>query len=223
LPSTATLEDADLAIFMEDYAAYLPDPDEPYNWAGYAAPSDKINAMGNLQYIDLPISHPKYMGKYDEHPPIDLPSWYCTMSEPLPPNAAQVLEYSYAQPGANVIGELGIRAGLDINDELYTNVIRLHTFPDARSWVNIAPTFMDAEAAEGIAGRVEWAAVDPSRIFTEYYLVERPFFNVKYYFIVAVYDEVWGRTEPTATCARKARTTTVSSRAVSRRANSTTK
>ena len=188
LPNTATQENADLVVVMEGYAAYLPDQDEPYNWAGYTAPSDKINAMGNLQYIDLPISHPKYMGKYDEHPPIDLPLWYCTMSEPLAPNAARVLEYSYAQPGANVVGELGIRAGLDLN-ELYTNVIRLHTFPDARSWVNIAPTLVDTEAAEGRMGRVEYVAVDPSRIFTEYYLVERPFFNVKYYFIVAVYDD----------------------------------
>lgn len=192
LPSTATLEDADLLIVMEDYAAYLPDSNEPYNRAGYAAPSAKINAMGNLQYIDLPISHPKYMGKYDEHPPIDLPSWYCAMSEPLAPNAAKVLKYSYAQPGANVIGKLGIRAGLDLN-ELYTNVIRLHTFSDARSWVNIAPTYMDAEAAEGMAGRVEYVAVDPSRTFTEYYLVERPFFNVKHYFIVAVYDDGLGK------------------------------
>ena len=69
---------------------------------------------------------------------------------------------------------------LDWTSRSCTNVIRLHTFPDARSWVNIAPTFIDTEAAEEMKGRIEFIAVDSSsRIFTEYYLVERPFFNVR--------------------------------------------
>ena len=51
----------------------------------------------------------------------------------------------------------------------------------------------DTEAAEGMKSRIEYVVVDYSRIFTEYYLVERPFFNVKYYFIVAVYDDGLGK------------------------------
>lgn len=141
---------------------------------------------------DLPVSHPKYQGKYEDHVPIDLPLWYCTMSKPMYPDAQDVLNFAYAQPGANVIGTLGKRAGLDIS-ELYTKVLRLHTFPDARSWVHIAPTYQATEAAQGIPGRVEFVAVDTDRTFTEYYLVERPFFNVPYIFVIAVFDDGLGR------------------------------
>ena len=30
-----------------------------------------------LNWIDLPIFHPKFDGKYEDHDPIDLPLWYC--------------------------------------------------------------------------------------------------------------------------------------------------
>ena len=192
LATSATQADASLDTLTSSYSSYLPDPNEPYNWAGYAAPNQRINAEGTLQYIDLPISHAKYGGKYDDHVPIDLRLWYCTMSEPLAPTAATVLEYVYAQPGANVVGELGIRAGLDLT-ELYTNVVRLHTFPDARAWINIGQKFTIEKARKGETGSINYVAVDPTRTFSEYYpLVERPFFNVKYYFVVAVFDDVLG-------------------------------
>jgi hypothetical protein len=176
---------------MESYSSYLPDPDEPYNWAGYASPTQRVNSAGTLQYIDLPITHPKYGGKYDDHVPIDLRLWYCTMSDPLAPTAAELLKYTYAQPGANIVGELGKRAGLDIS-ELYTNVVRLHTFPDARAWFNMGERFTTEKAVNGEVGSIKYVAVDPSRTYSEYYLVERPFFNVLYYFVVAVFDDAMG-------------------------------
>jgi hypothetical protein len=141
--------------------------------------------------MDLPISHAKYQGKYKDHVPIDLRLWYCTMSEPLFPNAASIMEYIYAQPGANVIGALGKRAGLDLR-ELYKNVVRIHTFPDARAWVNIGPKFTDTMARNKETGTVHYVAVDHTRTFSEYYLVERPFKNVMHQFVVAVFDDALG-------------------------------
>ena len=35
-----------------------------------------VNASGNMGFIDVPISHPVFAGKYDNHVPIDLPAWF---------------------------------------------------------------------------------------------------------------------------------------------------
>ena len=90
-----------------------------------------------------------------------------------------------------MVGPLGKRAGLDIR-ELYTNVLRLRPLADNRAWVNIGPRLTEASVRQGAAGKVKCVSIDPARTFTEYYLVERPFFNVKFQFIVAVFDDALG-------------------------------
>jgi len=96
------------------------------------------------------------------------------------PYAQQAMSFAFHQPGANQIGPLGKRAGLDIKEN-YTKVLRLKQFPDARSWVNVGQAGKDAL-------HVKWDAVDTSKTNVEYYLVERPFFNKPYLFVTAVYD-----------------------------------
>ena len=163
-----------LAIIENDYASYLPEE----SWDGYKHPHQRLTEDGHLNFIDLPIHHPKYKGKYDDHVAIDLPHFYCTMSANQYPYARKAVDYSFNQPGANNIGPLGKRAGLDVN-ELYTKVLRVDLFPDARAWVNVGGE--DEHS-------VNWQAVDVSKTNAEFYLIERPFFNEPYLFITAVFD-----------------------------------
>jgi hypothetical protein len=167
---------ANLAKIESDYAAYLPEE----GWTGYKYPDEKLNKDGKLNFIDLPITHAKYKGEYAKHEPIELPNWYCTMSENDYPYAKQVMNFAFNQPGANQIGPLGKRAGLDVKEN-YTKVLRLKQLPDARSWVNVGQPGKDAT-------HVRWEAIDTTKTSTEYYLVERPFFNKPYLFVTAVYD-----------------------------------
>lgn len=173
----ADLEDpANLEIIRQSYSSYIPEA----GWAGYKYPDEQLSKAGELNYIDLPIGHAKYGNKYVAHQPIDLPNFYCTMSENDYPYAQQVMNFAFQQPGANKIGPLGKRAGLDIKEN-YTQVIRINHLPDARSWVNVGEPGKDAL-------HVKWEAVDTSKTEVEYYLVERPFFNKPYIFVAAVYD-----------------------------------
>ena len=110
------------------------------------------------------------------HIPIDLPIWYCTMSQANYPYAKKVLDFAFSQPSANKAGPLGKRAGLDIKEN-YTNILRLNLFRDARSWVNI-----------GTSNKVDWQAIDTKNTEAEFYFVERPFFNQKRVFMVAVFS-----------------------------------
>lgn len=162
----------------------------------YRADGDRINDNGTpnhapddyLNYVDLPISHAKYddkaNGGYDSHVPIDLPGWYCTMSGPEYPHARAALRFAFAQPGANKVGPLGLRAGLDIKEN-YLNVLRLELFPDAKAWVNTS----------GNNDVVDWEIIDEKRTPYELYLVERPFFNEEYIFYIIVFadDDPLGR------------------------------
>ncbi len=175
-PGSDIFAEGNLAVIADNYSNYLPDE----GFDGYKYPDQRVNSNGELNYVDLPVSHPKYKGKYARHEPIDLPNFYCTMSESDYPYARQALSFAFAQPGANKIGPLGRRAGLDVREN-YTNVIRLDHFPDARAWVNVGQ-----EGADGL--HVKWEAVDATRTRAEYYLVERPFFNKPYIFIMAVFD-----------------------------------
>lgn len=165
-----------LEIVARDYGSYLPDE----SWSGYKYPDERLSKAGRLNYIDLPITHPKYQGKYASHAPIDLANWYCTMSENDYPYAREVMNFAFSQPGANQVGPLGKRAGLDIKEN-YSHVIRLNHMPDARSWVNVGQQGKDEL-------HVKWEAVDTARTAAEYYLVERPFFNKPYLFVTAVFD-----------------------------------
>ncbi|ACL58169.1 hypothetical protein [Methylobacterium nodulans] len=180
LEKDANLEDPkNFDVIKKDYASYLPDE----SYAGYKYPDEQLSADGRLNFIDLPISHAKYEAKYADHEPIDLANYYCTMSEADYPYAFQAVNFAFSQPGANVVGPLGRRAGLDIKEN-YTRVLRLKQFPDARTWVNGVNV--------GQPGRdslhVDWKAVDYDRTDAEFYLVERPFFNKPYLFVVAVYE-----------------------------------
>jgi len=163
-------------IIAENYSSYLPDE----SWSGYKYPDQKLNEQGKLNFIDLPITHQKYKGKYIKHEPVDLPNWYCTMSANDYPYAKQAMNFAFAQKGSNQVGPLGKRAGLDINEN-YTNVLRLNQMEDARSWVNVIDN-------DGKKLNVKWEAIDESKTNAEYYLVERPFFNKPYLFVTAVYD-----------------------------------
>jgi len=165
-----------LAKIESDYGSFLPEE----SWSGYKYPDEKINKDGKLNFIDLPISHPKYKGKYAKHAPIELPNFYCTMSENDYPYAKQAMHFAFNQPGANKVGPLGKRAGLDVKEN-YTNVLRLNQLSDARSWINVGQKGQDNL-------HVKWEAIDASKTNVEYYLVERPFFNKPYLFVTAVYD-----------------------------------
>lgn len=175
LPDGANLfDEANLATIENDYASYIPEE----SWGGYKHPHQKLTEDGHLNFIDLPLHHPKYKGKYDDHVAIDLPHFYCTMSANQYPYARKAVDYSFSQPGANQIGPLGKRAGLDVN-ELYTKVLRVNLFPDARAWINVGGEDENS---------VDWQAVDVSKTNAEFYLIERPFFNEPYLFITAVFD-----------------------------------
>jgi len=139
-----------------------------------------VNANGHLTFIDVPIFHDFFKDdKYKDHVPIDLAGFYCTHSGPDYPLAKVLMDFAFAQPGAghSKVGPLGKRAGLDI-EENYTKVMRVHSFPDARGWINIRGN------DDGL-----WRAIDTDRTLHEIYAVERPFFNKPYIFIVAVYDD----------------------------------
>ncbi len=168
-----------LAVLKSDYSSYI--VGDGMNWGGWKSPQTPVNADDRMNFVDLSITNAKYGTKYANHVPIDLPSWYCTMSEPTYPSAATAMKFAFGQKGANQIGPLGKRAGLDVK-ELYTNVLQLDTFPDARSWVNV-----------GTSAKIDWKAVDEQKTQTEYYFVERPFFNVKYLFVMAIYDNADNR------------------------------
>ncbi|MFW7526228.1 hypothetical protein ACODM8_19110 [Vibrio ostreicida] len=161
-----------LSILKNDYSHYLTDE----SWSGYKFPSEQTDSSGYLQFVDLSIYHPKYQQRYHDHPPIDLPMWYCTMSGHQYPYAQKAMAFAFAQPAANQVGPLGKRAGLDIREN-YTNVLRLNLFEDANVWANT-----------GSSDEVDWQAVDLNKTRAEFYLVERPFFNEKHLFLTAVFN-----------------------------------
>jgi hypothetical protein len=165
-----------LGIIEESYSSYIPEE----SWSGYKYPDEQYSKDGKLNYIDLPITHPKYKGKYADHAPVDLANWYCTMSENDYPYAYKAMNFAFSQKGANKIGPLGKRAGLDVNEN-YTRVLRINHFPDAESWVNVGQKGKDSL-------NVKWESVDTTKTQAEYYMVERPFFNHPYLFVIAVYD-----------------------------------
>jgi hypothetical protein len=146
----------------------------------YKYPDNQVTNSA-LNFIDVPLNHAVFGGKYANHEPIDLPSFYCTMNGSVGyPQAAEVMDYVFQQPAANVVGPLGKRAGLDVTEN-YIKVIRLKHFPDARSWVNVGQDGKDRS-------HVNWLAVDTTKTDAEYYLVERPFFNLSYLFVIGVYN-----------------------------------
>ena len=178
LAPDADLNDpANLEIIKNNYSSFI----EEESWDGYKYPDQKMSEAGTLNYIDLSIHHASYEGKYDDHVPVDLASYNCTMSAPTYPYSKELIDFAFAQPGAGKVGPLGQRAGIDISEN-YTKVLKLDHMNDARTWVNVG---MEGEDET----HFNYKAVDPEKTAAEYYLVERPFFNVPYLFIIAVYDD----------------------------------
>ena len=93
-------------IVENNYASFLP----AESWDGYKYPDEAVEA-GQRNFIDLSIYHSKYGGKYEDHVPIDLPHFYCTMSGPEFPHIRDAWKFAVAQPRANQVGPLGKRAG----------------------------------------------------------------------------------------------------------------
>ena len=167
------------------YFSYLPDE----SYAGYKYPNDKIREDGCLNFIDLTIYHAKYNGSYEDHVPIDLQSYYCTMSQGNYPHAKQAWNFAKSQKLANIAGPLGKRAGIDIKEN-YQNFIRFEMFSDSTMFVNIA-----GDAVRGTLDelqekptRIDFENIDLEREDMEVYIIEKAFFNVPYLFILAIND-----------------------------------
>jgi hypothetical protein len=126
-----------LSAIKTSYAALLMKGETPSvdGWSGYRFAND-TEGDGRAGFVDLSIYHPIFDGKYSGHAAIDLPYFYCTMSQAEYPAAEDVWKYATKQPNAGKIGPLGIRAGLDIT-ELYTQVLRFELFSDAKLWVSV--------------------------------------------------------------------------------------
>jgi len=179
LPAGADLSAPEnLKTIKASYKSFIPEIES----AGYKYPDERVRDDGGLNFIDLPITHAVFDDQYTDAPPVDHAMFYCTMSGPNYPYARQAMNFAFAQPGANRVGPLGKRAGLNVHEN-FPNVLRLKQFPDANTWVNVGVKNADEL-------HVKWKAVDPDKTKAEYYLVERPFFNTPYLFLIAVYDNV---------------------------------
>ena len=104
-PNDPSLSQQNLDVIQYDYTHYMPEDKSLYR-----LPTDKVD-NGFLQYVDLTIYHPKYGGKYNNHEPIDLAHFFCTMSQAGYPHMWQAWQYAIKQPMMNKIGPLGKRAG----------------------------------------------------------------------------------------------------------------
>ena len=103
-----SLDRTEQARVIENYASFVPGA----GVNGYYFPDQKVNEQDQLNYIDLTIYHPKYNATYEDHVPIELSSWFCTFSQANYPFMKDLWWFVRKQPLANVIGELGKRAGL---------------------------------------------------------------------------------------------------------------
>ena len=104
-PNLQSIDIENRNIIKHQYTHYK--PDEP---TLYKLPKDKVK-NGYLQYIDLTIYHPKYNHKYDNHVPIDLAHFYCSLSQGGYKHMQRAWQYATKQKAMNQIGPLGKRAG----------------------------------------------------------------------------------------------------------------
>jgi len=183
-------------VIMRDYKHVLApglETNDTGGWAGYRYSQDD-DSDGQASFVDLPIYHPYFSDSYNDHPAIDLPNWFCTMSGANFTDAKVIWDYSKKQANANIVGPLGKRAGLDIKEH-YTNVIKFDMFPDANVWIQVglgdeSRNIFDQNDINGgnMKMDIAYRALDTSKVDFEVYLVERPFFNVPYIFITIVMD-----------------------------------
>jgi hypothetical protein len=197
VPVGADVMDTSLeAAITMDYKAFLvagSESGDEAGWAGYRY-SQEADGDGQAAFVDVPIYHPYFDGVYDDHVPLDLPHWYCTMSGPNYTDAIEVWDYAVKQPGANKVGPLGQRAGLDIKEH-YPNVIKMDLFADANMWVQVGmgdedmDIFNQTDIDSGtMSMNVAFRALDKAKVDYEIYMIERPFFNVPYLFVTVVID-----------------------------------
>jgi hypothetical protein len=104
-------------------------------WSGWRYAQDS-EGNGMASFVDVPIYHPVFGGKYDDHPAIDLPHWFCTMSGAEFLDAQDVWHYATMQPNTNIVGPLGKRAGLDIKEH-YPRILKFDLFADAKIWIQV--------------------------------------------------------------------------------------
>ncbi|XP_066912681.1 uncharacterized protein [Clytia hemisphaerica] len=180
---------------LHSYSHHLPDE----GFSGYKFPDQAVSdgsdgIEGHQNWIDLSIYHEKYGGKYNNHVPIDLPQYYCTLSQDNYPHIKNAWQYLRAQPNANKIGPLGIRAGLDIK-EFTMNAVRVHLFEDAGIWVNVGvgdsnldSKLKDLKDFRDKVQHVNYQAIDLSQVQYEIYYIERLFYNMPYLFVSLVID-----------------------------------
>ena len=200
-PNSATtlMDNGHRQAITHNYAFNLPGE----GGSGYKYPDQKVSdgsdgVKGHANFVDLSIYHPKYGGKYNDHVPIDLPYYYCTMSGPSFDHLKKTWDYMVAQPKANKIGPLGLRAGFDIKEN-FQNVLRVQLFGDAGIWVNIGSgdAIKDAKIdnlndARDRAQSANYQRIDLSKIQHEVYFFERIFFNTPYVFVGLVLENMPG-------------------------------
>jgi len=162
-------------------------------WEGYRY-SQTDDGDGKAAFVDVPIYHDYFEGKYNDHPVMDLPHFGCFMSDYNFKDAKSVWEYIVKQPIANKIGPLGIRAGLDIKEH-YTSVIRLNLLQDANIWIQVGMGDLSRDVFDqtDIDNKtmdidVAFRILDTSKVRHEIYLVERAFMNVPYVHVIVVMD-----------------------------------
>lgn len=178
-------------ILDNDYQSINPNFEFEYSFG------EEVSEEKWLNWIDLPIYHSKFKGKYDDHVAIDLPFYYCQMSSYDFPHMGSTWHLLKAQPHANKPGPLGKRAGLDIRENV-NDIVQFYLFDDAGIWANVgqgdrATDFMPKNLEE-LKNRVQtahWRRVDKEQVKTEVYIMERSYHNSQstYLSMVFVMDE----------------------------------
>ena len=190
-------------IIRDNYAPHLPGEGP----AGYKFPDERISngdgsyddQKGYLNFIDLSMYHLKYDGIYNSHIPIDLPVFYCLISQANFPHVWNSWNWAVKQPMANKISPLGIRAGLDVKEN-YKNVLQIRLVDDAGLWANIGnhdgagndKKIENLDDLKTRAQNVNYQRVSFDKMNVETYLVERMFFNEPHMFVIIIMENKEG-------------------------------
>jgi len=144
---------------------------------------EEISEDGILNWLDLTIYHPKFEGKYNDHPVMDLPWYYCGLSGADYPHMGNVWKYVKAQKNANKVGPLGKRAGMDVNEN-FNAILRMELFGGAGVYTNVGQGNSEADlmqkTLEELKSRAQTAhykRVDDSKVDMEFYIIERGYHN----------------------------------------------
>jgi len=147
---------------------------------------------GYLNWLDLSIYHPKFGGKYEDHPAIDLAWYYCQLSGADYPHMGNVWKYMRAQKTANKAGPLGKRAGMDINEN-FNSILKVELFGHGGVFANVGQGNPDTDQMQKTldelksrAQTIDYKRIDDEKIDYEFYMIERGYHNyAESYLIVA--------------------------------------